>query len=165
MVALEVRRLEPHEWEVLRHLRLEALRDAPGAFASTVAREVEFSADIWAQRTATSAIALLGDEPVGLVGWYRPDESRTQVELVSMWVRADARGMGAAALLVELVVTDAVEAPEDRVVLGVVVDNARARRFYERMGFVETGAEIGEHTGQALIRMAYAPPTLPGSPP
>ena len=45
-----VRRFAANEWRVYRALRLHALRDAPDAFGSTLAREEAFPDDEWVQR-------------------------------------------------------------------------------------------------------------------
>jgi ribosomal protein S18 acetylase RimI-like enzyme len=127
-------------------VRLAALADAPAAFGSTTAREVAFGEAEWWRR-ATSApnfIAWRGDEPVGLVtviGRGSDGEAGppAEWELVSMWVSPDARGSGAADLLVSAV-TEVVRAESaNRLVLWVADGNARARAFYLRAGFRPTG--------------------------
>ena len=146
MTAVRVRRVRPGEWALLRAVRLAALADAPAAFGSTTAREVAFGEAEW-RRRATSApnfIAWREDEPVGLVTVIgRGSDGETgppaEWELVSMWVSPDARGSGAADLLVSAV-TEVVRAESaDRLVLWVADGNARARAFYLRAGFRPTG--------------------------
>ena len=151
MTDIEVRTPAPDDWELLRDLRLEALRDSPEAFSSSVSRETAFEESLWRSRTPTAGVAFRDGEPVGLVGWHRPDDAE-HFELVSMWVRADARGSDVATRLVEFVVLAVSGAP---LALGVVRDNDRAHAFYTRVGFVDDGAEIGAVTGQDLIRMRY----------
>jgi len=146
VTAVRVRRVRPGEWALLRAVRLAALADAPAAFGSTTAREVAFGEAEW-RRRATSApnfIAWREDEPVGLVTVIgRGSDGETgppaEWELVSMWVSPDARGSGAADLLVSAV-TQVVRAESaDRLVLWVADGNARARAFYLRAGFRPTG--------------------------
>ena len=146
MTAVRVRRVRPGEWALLRAVRLAALADAPAAFGSTTAREVAFGEAEW-RRRATSApnfIAWREDEPVGLVTVIgRGSDGETgppaEWELVSMWVSPDARGSGAADLLVSAV-TEVVRAESaNRLVLWVADGNARARAFYLRAGFRPTG--------------------------
>jgi ribosomal protein S18 acetylase RimI-like enzyme len=60
--------------------------------------------------------------------------------LWGMYVRPEARGSGLATALVETVLEHASKEVE-QVQLTVVVNNLRARRLYERMGFVEYGLE------------------------
>ncbi len=103
---MEVRRVEPDDWLVLRTVRLAALADAPAAFGSSYAREVAFDESQWRRRIAGSAsfVAFAANEPVGIVTGIA-DEAAPADErhVVSMWVRADARGTGVAATLIQAV--------------------------------------------------------------
>ena len=47
---MTVRLLRQEDHELLRSLRLKALRDAPSAFGSTYEREEAFTADTWKHR-------------------------------------------------------------------------------------------------------------------
>ena len=57
----------------------------------------------------------------------------------SMWVAPQARGRGVAADLIAAVREAAVEAGAEAIGLHVFEGNDRARRVYERLGFVFTG--------------------------
>jgi ribosomal protein S18 acetylase RimI-like enzyme len=139
-----VRQVQPGDWATLREVRLAALAEAPHAFASTLAREQAFDEAEWRRRTGTSFIAWAGETPVGLVsviehaGGADRDPARSWA-LVSMWVRPDARGTGAADALVSCSAAAARAAGGDRLVLWVADDNARGRAFYRRCGFRPTG--------------------------
>jgi ribosomal protein S18 acetylase RimI-like enzyme len=145
VTALHVRQLRADEWATLRTVRLAALADAPGAFGSTMARELAFGEAEWRDRAATAPnfIAWDEDEPVGLVTVICRQNDGTDAppewELVSMWVSPDARGSGAADLLVSAV-ADVVRAESGQeVALWVADGNDRARAFYLRAGFRPTG--------------------------
>ena len=60
-------------------------------------------------------------------------------EVISMWVAREHRGTAAASALLAAVIAWAEETGADRLCLAVASGNDRARRFYERAGFVETG--------------------------
>jgi ribosomal protein S18 acetylase RimI-like enzyme len=158
VTAIRVRRVRPAEWATLRAVRLAALADAPAAFGSTTARELAFGEADWRRRasTAPNFIAWRGDEPVGLVtlvsrGGGEPGRP-AEWELASMWVSPDARGSGAADLLVSAV-TELVRAESaDHLVLWVADGNARARAFYLRAGFRPAGVRqtYRRHDGSAF---------------
>jgi hypothetical protein len=44
---LEIKRLEPEDWEILREVRLRALANAPTAFASSLQQEQRWSPVEW----------------------------------------------------------------------------------------------------------------------
>ena len=128
------------DWQVLREIRLQALRDAPYAFASTHTREAAFGADEWRQRAARdgSFLAFLPEvSPAGLGGGYlaAPDT----VELISMFVRPQARGRGVGEAIIEAVAGWAIRQGAATVHLWVTETNKPARMLYERCGFTVTG--------------------------
>jgi hypothetical protein len=77
VMNLEVRRIRPDEGLNLRAIRLRALRDAPMAFGSTLAREEAFPESVWHDRAAGGAsgtesatfVAQEGAQWIGLGHW------------------------------------------------------------------------------------------------
>jgi ribosomal protein S18 acetylase RimI-like enzyme len=149
---LEVRILSPSEWMILRDLRLEALRDAPDAFESTVESEALLQEADWLQRIGRRAVAFVSGQPVGLVGWSPERSGDRDTELISMWVRPNLRGTPTAARLVQFA-KDVARSRDGHLDLAVRTDNIRARRFYEKCGFVQTRQEIGQRSGKPLVWM------------
>lgn len=145
-----VRRIAASDGALLRDVRLRALQDAPEAFASTHAAESTMTDDDWASRASSGAsgadrftgLAIVDSDCVGLVGGFRNDHDghHADIDLVSMWVAPSYRGSGVAEQLVDAVLEWARDEAEAQVVgLWVTRGNDRAQRFYERLGFVETG--------------------------
>jgi GNAT superfamily N-acetyltransferase len=141
-----VRETVSGDWRALRGIRLEALKTAPSAFGSTYEREAEFGEHDWLGRIARGGtfLAYLPEaripetsEPVGLIGGYL--ETADVVELVSMYVRPEARGRGVGEALVATVVGWAHERGAKAVHLWVTESNDHARALYERCGFGPTG--------------------------
>ena len=103
-----VRETVAGDWQALRDIRLEALRDAPTAFGSTYEREALRGEAHWRDRISRGGtfLAYLPDlsasEPAGLIGGYQEDP--VTVELVSMYVRPRARGRGVGEALVATVI-------------------------------------------------------------
>src|SRR5690242_175307 len=104
-----VRRFAANEWRVYRALRLHALRDAPDAFGSTLAREEAFPDDEWVQRLAKGAdspmdfpiVAEDDSRPVGLA-WVRIDPVDAKVaELYQVWVDPTYRRRGVGRLVID----------------------------------------------------------------
>jgi GNAT superfamily N-acetyltransferase len=137
--ALVVRRLPPDEWQLYQAVRLAALQESPAAFRSTYAQEVDLPEREWRRRLEHGLVlvALLDGEPAGTAGAFVP-AAGADAELVGMWVRPDARGLGIGRTLVNGVVTWAHEQGCAAVRLWVVRGHAGAHRLYLRSGFVPT---------------------------
>jgi GNAT superfamily N-acetyltransferase len=145
-VAVTVARVSASNWRTVRDIRLQALRDAPLAFASSYAREAEFDEETWRQRVDTATWFVARDEPdhadpVGLVAGIT-DRETGGPHLVSMWVDPRVRGRG-----VGLALVGAVKewAPPDaeQLILWVADGNDGARRLYNAAGSATRAA--GSH--------------------
>jgi GNAT superfamily N-acetyltransferase len=150
-MAVQIRRIQPSEWHVLRELRLASLADAPDAFGQRLDDARVQPDEDWqaAARAAASGdsrtwfIAWDGDRPMGIVqGRRRPP---TDCLLFSMWVAPDARRGGHGRALVDAIQAWGSAWGAGRVVLWVVAGNTGAIEFYRRIGFsdAESGAAYG----------------------
>ena len=150
------------DWQALRDIRLEALRDAPTAFGSTYEREAHRGEAHWRDRSSRGGtfLAYLPDpsDPAGLIGGYQEDP--VTVELVSMYVRPRARGRGVGEALVAAVLNWAGQRNAAAVHLWVTASNAPARALYERCGFTLTGEQQPLPSDPALGEVAMSR-TLP----
>src|SRR5689334_13422823 len=146
--------LGPDDWRRWRDLRLEALQDTPIGYGELFADAELLSDEEWrarARRPGVKAIAYDGDTPLGMAGGFVGEDGSPV--LFGVYVRPGARGGGVLAALVDAVAGWA--APVE-LVLEVHEDNHRARRAYEKLGFVLTGdrrAGAGIDGGD-LLRMA-----------
>jgi RimJ/RimL family protein N-acetyltransferase len=135
-----IRRVEAEDWELLRDVRLRALREDPEAFLATHAHESAFADEQWQERASQahggSFIALREGTPDGLATGLLADDSETVI-LVGMWVAPALRGTGVARDLVGCVVDWARSRGARRVLLSVEGNNERAARLYARCGFTE----------------------------
>ncbi len=161
-----VREVAAADWQVLRGIRLEALREAPEAFGSTFAREAGFGEADWQRRISRGGnfLGYLPDasasEPVGLIGGYQ--EEPEAVELVSMYVRPMARGRGVGEALIATVVDWAAARHAASVHLWVTETNKPARLLYERCGFALTGERQPLPSNPALGEVGMGRPLRPG---
>lgn len=167
MRAPEIRRLTGEDWALFRKVRLEALAEAPEAFASSLEVESAFTEERWRDwmrpERGIKAVALSAETVVGLVGGWLPEDRDGAVELYSMWVSPHARGTGVGALLIEEVIAWAGEEGHPKVELWVADGNDPAERLYARTGFLMTG-EIQPHPNnpdlheRLMVRRAGSPP-------
>ena len=135
------------DWQAWRDIRLLALRAAPDAFSSTYAEQARLGEDYWRQRVSGGGLFLAWIpevsppeastfEPAGMAGGYQA--AHGTVELISMFVRSQARGCGVGEALIDAVTGWARERDATSVHLWVTEINSRARRLYERCGFSVT---------------------------
>jgi GNAT superfamily N-acetyltransferase len=155
-VPLRVRRAVAGDEPILRDLRLQALTYDPDTFTSTYARELARTRADWERWLSPGATFILEtpDGAVGLVAGRRDDTAPAVVHLMAMWVQAAARGSGGADALVFALLEWAASEHATHVRLDVFQDNGRARRFYQRLGFLDTGdTSVGEADGRIEVRM------------
>ncbi|MER6144070.1 GNAT family N-acetyltransferase [Streptomyces sparsogenes] len=156
---IELRVLTADDWPVWRELRLAALADAPYAFGSRLAdwqgegdREERWRARLEIPGSY-NVVAVLDGKAVGMASGV-PGPRAGVVELISLWVGADARGRGVADRLVRAVEEWGLRAGAEVLRLNVAPDNARALSFYRRVGLTEAGEEDGEVAMEKALRPA-----------
>jgi GNAT superfamily N-acetyltransferase len=159
-----VRETVAGDWQALRDIRLEALRTAPTAFGSTYEQEALRGEEHWHARIACGGTFLAylpeneASDPAGLIGGY-PEDPHT-VELVSMFVRSNARGRGVGEALVATVVDWARDRNATAVRLWVTETNNHAIALYGRCGFALTGERQPVPSAPSLDEVAMTR-TLP----
>jgi ribosomal protein S18 acetylase RimI-like enzyme len=142
-----VRRGRAEDWAKLRDLRIEMLGDTPKAFLETGEHARARPASEWRRRAAEDARAVrsircVAETPAGdlvaTMGCYA--DARGRATVFSVYVTPAWRARGVAEALLEVVERWAVETlSAGELSLLVHEDNPRARAFYRRVGFVETG--------------------------
>jgi RimJ/RimL family protein N-acetyltransferase len=99
------------------------------------------------------------DGPVGKVDGRRDETDPAISHLMAMWVHPWARSSGAADNLVAARLARADSEAALYLRLDVIADNARARRFYQRLGFRPTGQESArQRDGRTEIHMSALSP-------
>jgi GNAT superfamily N-acetyltransferase len=139
--TLSVRRCGPDDWPGLRAIRLEALADTPDAYGSTYEENARWSDAQW-KNAATNRLYYLAERDgrvVGMVSGGFNDGYPGTRWLYGMYVTPSERGTGTAALLVGAIADWAKSEGVDEMYLHVTTSVARARAFYEKVGFRATG--------------------------
>ena len=144
------------DWRLLRSVRLAALADAPDAFRTTHADAVRYDDDRWRRQAGDRTLE--GEHPLATFVAVRPDGTGAGMVVgidrgdctyvVAMWVAPEERGGGLFDRLLEAV---RAWSPHERLELDVAAGNDRARRAYERHGFVVTG-EAAEGCELHMVR-------------
>ncbi|MEW2624309.1 GNAT family N-acetyltransferase [Streptomyces sp. NPDC048106] len=160
----DVRAIRPEEWEKVKALRLDALRDpaAPLAFLEGY-EEAAAKADLFWQDRATGSgkgsataqqfIAELPDgswagsltvlmEEAGTQDWAGFPVERRQGHVVGVYVRPEHRGNGLIKALFDAGVAWAWGRGAERVRLLVHEANERAQGAYRKAGFAPSGVRV-----------------------
>jgi ribosomal protein S18 acetylase RimI-like enzyme len=163
---MEIRRLLPADAVLYREIRLEALRLAPEAFSSDLARENGEPASWFAARLQASVVfgAFACSDLVGTAGFFAC-EGRKEAHKGVLWgvyVRPHARRAGVGRRLAEAVI-DHARPRVELLQLKVVSSNAGARHLYSTLGFVEYGIEKNamKEAGRYWDDVLMAKPLLP----
>lgn len=162
----EIRPVRADEWAAVKELRLAALQDpaAPVAFLETYEEALARPDAFWQDRaagashgtTARQFVAVAGDgqwdgtvvalvEEAGTEDFFGRRVAQRQAQIVGVFVRPRARGVGVTEALFSAAAEWALEQPGlERVRLHVHQDNPRAEGFYRKFGFVRTGEVVPE---------------------
>lgn len=147
-----------NDWERVRDLRLEMLRDTPIAFLETIEAAEANTEDVWRMRanrgsTPGSAQFVAVDATgnwVGTMSGFVDHAGTGGPLLVGVYVSPGHRG-GAAGVTDALLgaVEEWAREFSDVLTLHVHEDNARAIAFYRKRGFEATGRTIPYHLDPA----------------
>jgi len=149
--------------QVFKEIRLRALKESPGAFGSTYAREVQFTDEEWKDRVARwgsemgiGFLAFNNAVACGIAGSFLHPNNPARAQLISMWTAPSHRHRGVGRMLVDFVAAWARLRGATILDLFVVANNSPAMRFYERLGFVRTGRTQPYPNDPALIEYEMA---------
>ena len=156
-VAIAVRRIAVSDGLMLRTVRLAAIADSPGVYATTLAEATARPLSQWERVAEASSsggdqstwFAEVDGAVAGMVSAYRTNNN--VVTLTSLWSAPGYRNAGVAERLVEAVTDWAIGVGGEQLRIWVVERNEYARRFYERLGFVATGQEMDYEPDPRLI--------------
>jgi len=119
----------------------------------------KFTPQAWADEFATPGLAFrLAEDGEGLVGYCKLGPVTLPVtpgpgaiELRQLYLRERGKGTGAAQTLMDWAIDTARSQRAATLWLSVYIDNHRAKRFYERYGFVDRGRYafmVGDHADE-----------------
>ena len=144
MITIEP--ITPQNACLFKEVRLRALQDAPFAFGSTYAKELQFDDAEWLRRAermngdrGVGFLAMDGETACGIVGAFLDANVATRAQLVSMWTAQTHRQRGVGRLLVNEILNWARLRKVRTLLLMVTSNNDPAIRFYEKLGFTRTG--------------------------
>ena len=114
--------------------------------AMNVADDAARRREHFARGGADGPVNLVAEDAHSVVGWAafgtsREDDAQPgDCELYALYVRVERIGTGVGRALADAALSRAAAQGSRRMLLWVLTDNARARRFYERCGFAPDGS-------------------------
>ncbi len=132
---MNVRRLEPNEWQFFRELRIKAITESPTAFKFTPAQAVELPDSYWQHAVSDDRwfIGTVGGQVVAMGGIMPLKDDPSNYEIASVWVEPERRGTGAFDSFVDQLETYARDEMQlDIVYASIFTDNIRSERAFRR---------------------------------
>ncbi len=162
-VTWRVRALVEEDWEILRDLRLAALRDEPDAYGMTLEVAMANPEHRWRMmaREYNFHVAEVDGEAVAMASGGLNDQYPGTTWLYGMFVRPPWRGQGAGDAVVAAIADWARGEGSDALYLHVTETLSRPRAFYRRLGFVETGARHSMQRDPGLELLEMRKPLSP----
>ena len=105
----------------------------------------------WRNELVPTTIITVAESAAGLVGFVTVDPRTRYLDQIV--VAPEAWGLRVAAALL----AEAKRLSPEGLDLTVNADNGRAIRFYEKQGFVDTGADVNPRSGAPVNKMAWRP--------
>lgn len=171
-----IRPLEPHEIDVYRRIRREALTTDPDAFGETIGgfeRRTDEGLGAWLATHAGRPdrgilLAEIDGRPIAMCGFGRRDDDPDEGFVWGVFVSPGARRRGMAGELLARARSALEEAGVTRITARVAAPNEGALEFYRTQGFT-----VGERTGtlreesdvpvyEIEVRLEREGPEIPG---
>ncbi len=133
-----IKKCSSDDWQQYKELRLEALQADHLAFGSSYEEEIDYTEDTWRQRCAAMYLAMVDDNPVGMVGLLANPAraAKHKAMVITFWVKPAFRGKGIGkALLRDL----QQKSGYVKLFLDVTTTQTAAIALYESVGFKKIG--------------------------
>lgn len=172
MTEIVVRSLAEDDWQVLRAVRLDALRESPDAFLSHHDTESQHDEAFWRAwtREARLFLAERDGDAVGMVGLGVVEGDSRTGEILGLWVAPRERRGQVAIDLLRAAVGQAVAEGRQRLYFWVGSDNGPAVGFASTAGFRPTserrpahptpggdGGDPGDDAGEVAMVLSLSP--------
>jgi ribosomal protein S18 acetylase RimI-like enzyme len=143
-VNCEIKQLQEQNWELWKHIRLEAVKLHPEAFGSSYEEEILGKDEDFKNRLNTSDIfgAFIDNILVGVAGFFQFKLQKLQHRgnLFSVYVKKENRGQGVADQLIKSIINHARTQVIQLHCMAATNNNA-AIKLYQKHGFQIYGTE------------------------
>lgn len=141
---MKIRRVQPHEYLLLKRLRLEALAESPGVFCNRLVDEKARPDQEWMllaeqharSQQATTMLAIKQRKAIGLIGAFFTQAEHPRAYVASLWVHPQERGQSVGRHLVAVAEQWLQHRGAQQVYAWVVSSNRSAYLFYQHLGYL-----------------------------
>ena len=165
MATLE--QIGPDNAMQFKAVRLAALRDSPGAFGSTFAKESQYTDAEWSKRAvewssqkSIGYLAIDAENACGIAAAFLHREDLRIACVVSMWVAPGHRRSGIGRMLIDAINAWGRQCGAVTMRLNVTSNNTTAIEFYKRNGFLMTGNTEPYPNDPAIFEYEMTRPVL-----
>lgn len=145
-----IRRLGPEEGALWRALLLESVERHPECFVTTLDKMRAIPA-VWFDSQITRQVVVTAGQDNAFGVLEQMDDG---ARLHSLYVRSAVRGTGLADAIVSHLCAEAARRGIAQLSLGVLEDNRRAVRLYERHGFtMATKKPLGDRVDCTMVKL------------
>ncbi|MBD3280731.1 GNAT family N-acetyltransferase [Candidatus Dojkabacteria bacterium] len=144
-------KLDVTDWSIYRELRLQALKESPLAFTSTLHESLDKVADYWrGHLDSKNSVMLFAKERGKLVGTVAAvfnDKKRLShiAEIAGNYVRKEHRGKGIGSMLMEGIIEEIKDRKKIlKINLKVAKTQDAAIGLYEKFSFLKVGVQKKE---------------------
>ena len=146
MENITFRILDPSELELLRAIRLRAIKEEPTAFLDDYEEWKDNPLKMYGRffNNGHVACAFMGDQAVGMSGLYRQPgcKLRHKGMIGAVYVAPEARRRGVAKKLIKLLEDKAISLDIEQLSLSTNIKNPMTVSLYESLGFIACGVEM-----------------------
>jgi GNAT superfamily N-acetyltransferase len=151
---VSIRLVQPHDWLTVRDVILKMFTDTPYAFGGTLSEEEARTPQEWQNYAGkladtTHACGYLAEDVVGVCGFVEGDSTYPElppgtIAVFRLWVAPRQRGTGLGRKLMDAVTGWANTWGANQVTLGVKETNLDVLKFYEHLGYKDTGYHVAQ---------------------
>ncbi len=164
-VLVLIQRVGEDDWELVRDVRLRAVRENPQIFGASLARENRFVESHWRMRLRTSPTWIAVDDTGtgrGIVQMLQePGSPIDDRHVISLWVAPESRRQGMGWALLDAVRQAAAADGARTVSLWVVDNNHAAGDLSVRAGYARTGERQALSRDGSLTEERYVLTIVP----
>ena len=138
---IEIEKLKEKDWSRLKSLRLEALKQDPKSFATTLETALSWDDENWKNqiKNIPTFFAHENQMDLGMVRAGSDPDNPEDGWLISMWVSNQTRGKGIGGKLIDALVDFCKQQNYKRILLDVGDFNQAAIALYAKKGFQPNG--------------------------